>query len=72
MSLANAKLDSVLISKLDKNLSKEDQLLKLRSEVENLHGQFKLDKLEFESKEKLQQEAYNVSAITSVYLWSDH
>lgn len=42
-----------------KNLSKEDQLLKLRSEVENLHGQFKLDKLEFESKEKLQQEAYN-------------
>ncbi|GAN04225.1 conserved hypothetical protein [Mucor ambiguus] len=42
-----------------KNLSKEDQLLKLRSEVENLHGQFKADKLEFEQKEKLQNEAYN-------------
>ncbi|KAL9544144.1 hypothetical protein MBANPS3_007772 [Mucor bainieri] len=42
-----------------KNLSKEDQLLKLRSEVENLHGQFKVDKLEFEQKEKLQNEAYN-------------
>ncbi|KAI8638750.1 hypothetical protein BD408DRAFT_393458 [Parasitella parasitica] len=42
-----------------KNLSKEDQLLKLRSEVEILHGQFKSDKIEFESKEKLQHEAYN-------------
>ncbi|CEP17310.1 hypothetical protein [Parasitella parasitica] len=42
-----------------KNLSKEDQLLKLRSEIENLHGQFKLDKIEFDTKEKLQHEAYS-------------
>lgn len=44
----------------DKNLSREDQLLKLRSQVENLHNQFQLEKLEFEAKEKLQNEAYNV------------
>jgi hypothetical protein len=45
----------------DKNLGREDQLLKLRSEVDNLDGQFKLDKLEFEEKERLQHEAFNVS-----------
>lgn len=58
------------LSGLDKNLSKEDQLLKLRSEVENLHGQFTMDKLEFEQKEKLQNEAYNVGWIS--VCWSVH
>ncbi|RCI03463.1 hypothetical protein CU098_004050 [Rhizopus stolonifer] len=42
-----------------KNLSREDQLLKLKSEVEVLDNQYKLSKLEFEQKEKLQQEAFN-------------
>lgn len=49
------------IFSLDKNLGREDQLLKLRTEVENLDGQFKLGKLEFEEKERLQHEAFNVS-----------
>lgn len=42
-----------------KNLGREDQLLKLRSEVENLDSKFKLDKLEFEAKERAQHEAFN-------------
>lgn len=42
-------------------MSREDQLLKLRSEVEGLESKFKMDKLEFEGKEKLQNEAFNVS-----------
>ncbi|KAG2231843.1 hypothetical protein BDF21DRAFT_422672 [Thamnidium elegans] len=42
-----------------KNLSREDQLLKLRSEVESLESKFKMDKLEFERKEKLQNEAFH-------------
>jgi ESCRT-I complex subunit VPS37 len=48
---------------IDKNLGREDQLLKLRSEVENLDSKYKLDKLEFERKEKLQHEAFNVSKL---------
>jgi hypothetical protein len=42
-------------------LSREDQLLKLRTEVENLDNSFKLAKLAFEEKERLQNEAFNVS-----------
>lgn len=48
---------------IDKNLSREDQLLKLRSEVEGLESKFKMDKLEFEGKEKLQNEAFHVSFV---------
>ncbi|KAI9478412.1 MAG: hypothetical protein EXX96DRAFT_247109 [Benjaminiella poitrasii] len=42
-----------------KNLSREDQLVKLRAEIENLHSQIMVDKLVFEEKERLQQEAFN-------------
>ncbi|KAI8380285.1 hypothetical protein BD560DRAFT_387692 [Blakeslea trispora] len=42
-----------------KHLSREDQVIKARSEVEALFNQFHLSKLEFDQKEKLQQEAYN-------------
>ncbi|KAG2205770.1 hypothetical protein INT47_003953 [Mucor saturninus] len=42
-----------------KNLGREDQLLKLRSEVEYLDTIFKQEKLEFEKKEKIQNEAFN-------------
>lgn len=48
---------------IDKNLGREDQLLKLRSEVEYLDTIFKQQKLEFEKKEKLQNEAFNVNYI---------
>jgi hypothetical protein len=44
-------------------LGREDQLLKLRSEVENLDTTFKQEKLEFEKKEKLQHEAFNVRLV---------
>jgi ribose 1,5-bisphosphokinase PhnN len=46
---------------IDKNLSREDQLTKLRGEVTYLDEKYKADKLEFDAKEKLQQEAFNVS-----------
>lgn len=46
---------------IDKNLSREDQLSKLRSEVEDLDTIYKHEKMEFEKKEKLQNEAFNVS-----------
>ncbi|CEG77743.1 hypothetical protein RMATCC62417_12442 [Rhizopus microsporus] len=42
-----------------KNLSREDELIKLRSEVVNSHLKYKADKQDFEAKEKLQQEAFN-------------
>ncbi|KAI9363643.1 hypothetical protein BD770DRAFT_380082 [Pilaira anomala] len=49
-----------------KNLSREDQLLKLRSEVEGLESQFKLEKIEFEKKEKLQNEAFHRFSASTV------
>ncbi|CEI93719.1 hypothetical protein RMCBS344292_07948 [Rhizopus microsporus] len=48
-----------------KNLSREDELIKLRSEVVNLHLKYKADKQDFEAKEKLQQEAFNASVYES-------
>lgn len=48
------------MKRIDKNLSREDQLLKLRSEVEYLQNQCQLKKIEMEQKEKLQNEAFNV------------
>lgn len=48
---------------IDKNLSREDELIKLRSEVVNLHLKYKADKQDFEAKEKLQQEAFNVTLL---------
>ncbi|KAG0749061.1 hypothetical protein G6F57_005658 [Rhizopus arrhizus] len=42
-----------------KNLSREDQLTKLRGEITYLDEKYKADKLEFDAKEKLQQEAFN-------------
>lgn len=46
---------------IDKNLSREEQLTNLRAEVASLDEKYKADKLEFDAKEKLQQEAFNVS-----------
>jgi hypothetical protein len=42
-------------------LSREEQLVKLRKEVEELDAEFKKRKGEFDAKEKLQNEAFNVS-----------
>ncbi|CAO3664936.1 unnamed protein product [Rhizopus stolonifer] len=42
-----------------KNLSREEQLTNLRAEVASLDEKYKADKLEFDAKEKLQQEAFN-------------
>lgn len=49
-----------------KNLSREDQLIKLRTEIQGLDSDYKLLKLEFEEKERLQQEAFNRFSVSTV------
>jgi hypothetical protein len=50
-------------------LSREEQLVKLRKEVEELDAEFKKRKGEFDAKEKLQNEAFNVSFYLFIYLF---
>ncbi|KAI8379306.1 uncharacterized protein BYT42DRAFT_322208 [Radiomyces spectabilis] len=42
-----------------KNLSREDQLAKLRTDVMNLNDEYRQEKHAFDEKERLQQEAYS-------------
>ncbi|KAI8985295.1 hypothetical protein BDB01DRAFT_789614 [Pilobolus umbonatus] len=49
-----------------KNLSREDQLIKLRTEIQGLDSDYNLLKLEFEEKERQQQEAFNRFSVATV------
>lgn len=46
---------------LDKNLSREESLVKLREQVNELDKEYQSLLAEYEEKEKQQQDAFNVS-----------
>lgn len=60
--------DYTILFRLDKNLAKEDELMKLRSQVKDLNEKYIELRTKFEEKERQQQEAFSVSChIASAY-----